>query len=211
VLQTVLNRAAVLYALQQIGGAERCLELATDYAKTRQAFGQPIGRFQAIKHKLADMLVVNTLARSHAFRGLWALDASPSDLPTAAAAARLAAGEAYWVAARETIQIHGAIGFTWEAGLHAHYRRAHHLSLVLGSADPWRAQLFDGLNRSCRSEADTRKQALLIPWLRDNPKIFGGDDPEVIGDLVTHGAPIFGHVCVQEGQQGGFEVGEAGV
>jgi alkylation response protein AidB-like acyl-CoA dehydrogenase len=145
VLDVLLDRAAILYALQQLGGADRCLEMATEHAKTRHAFGQKIGQFQALKHKLADILVANTLARSHAFRGLWALDAVGADLPAAAAAARLSAGEAYWIAARETIHTYGAMGFTWDADPHLYYRRAHHLSMVLGGPERWHARLFDSL------------------------------------------------------------------
>jgi len=144
-LDVLLDRAAILYALQQLGGADRCLEMATEYAKTRQAFGQKIGQFQALKHKLADILVANTLARSHAFHGLWALDAVRADLPAAAAAARLSAGEAYWVAAKETIHGYGAMGYTWDADPHLYYRRAHHLSLVLGGPERWRERLFESL------------------------------------------------------------------
>jgi alkylation response protein AidB-like acyl-CoA dehydrogenase len=151
-LDTLLDRAAILYALQQLGGADRSLDMATEYAKSRVAFGQPVGRFQAVKHKLADLLVGNALARSHVFRGLWALDAAEADLPAAAAAARLSAGEAYWMAAKETIQVHGAMGFTWDADPHLHYRRAHHLSLVLGGPERWRARLFASLRRQAQGE-----------------------------------------------------------
>jgi alkylation response protein AidB-like acyl-CoA dehydrogenase len=151
-LDTLLDRAAILYALQQLGGADRSLEMATEYAKSRVAFGQPIGRFQAVKHKLADLLVGNALARSHAFRGLWALDAPEADLPAAAASALLSAGEAYWVAAKETIQVYGAMGFTWDADPHLHYRRAHHLSLVLGGPERWRSRLFASLRHQAQTE-----------------------------------------------------------
>jgi alkylation response protein AidB-like acyl-CoA dehydrogenase len=152
-LDILLDRAAILYALQQVGGADRCLEMATEYAKTRDAFGQKIGQFQALKHKLADILVANTLARSHAFHGLWALDAVGADLRAAAAAARLSASEAYWVAARETIHGYGAMGFTWDADPHLYYRRAHHLSLVLGGPERWQERLFESLRQRPRPNA----------------------------------------------------------
>ena len=101
-LRRVLDRAAVLVAFEQIGGADAALAMATDYAKLRHAFGRPIGSFQAIKHKLADMYTRNELARSNACYAAWALDASAAELPLAAAAARVAASEAYEFAAKET-------------------------------------------------------------------------------------------------------------
>ena len=113
VLRRVLDRAAVLVAFEQIGGADAALAMATDYAKLRHAFGRPIGSFQAIKHKLADMYTRNELARSNAYYAAWALDSSEAELPLAAAAARVAASEAYEYAAKENIQTHGGIGATW--------------------------------------------------------------------------------------------------
>src|SRR5690606_32569552 len=88
-LDQVMDRAAVLIAFEQLGGASRCLEMATEYAKERQAFGRPIGGYQAIKHKLADMYVKNEVARSNAYYGAWALSTDAAELPEAAAAARV--------------------------------------------------------------------------------------------------------------------------
>ena len=150
-LDTVLARAAVMTAFEQIGGADRCLELTTAYVKDRQAFGGPVGRFQAVKHKLADIYVVNQLARSHAYHGVWALDAGlekggeVAPLIQAAAAARVAASDAYWLASKEGIHLHGAIGFTWEHDAHLFYRRAHHLSLWLGAPGWWKDRLYERL------------------------------------------------------------------
>ena len=144
-LARIQDRAAVLLAFEQLGGADRCLEMARDYALERYAFGRPIGSYQAIKHKLADVFVANEVARANAYFGAWALSVNARELPVAAAAARVAASNAYWLAAKENIQTHGGIGFTWEADCHFFYRRAKHLSLVLGSPRDWRRRLADGL------------------------------------------------------------------
>lgn len=141
----LLDRAAALYAFEQVGGSDRCLAATLDFVRVREAFGGPVGRFQAVKHKLADLYVANQLARSHAYHGIWASEANDSLLPQAAAAARVAASDAYWQASKEAIQLHGAIGFTWEHDAHLFYRRAHHLSLSLGSPGWWRDRLFDAL------------------------------------------------------------------
>jgi len=139
--EAALARAAVLLAFEQVGGADRALEMARDYAMTRYAFGRLIGSYQAIKHKLADVYIGNELARSNAYYGAWALEAGSADLPLAAAAARVAASEAYWVAAKESLQVHGGVGFTWAADCHLHYRRAQQLALVAGGTKAWKERL----------------------------------------------------------------------
>ena len=144
-LQQLMNRVAVLLAFEQLGGASRCLEMATDYAKERHAFGRPIGGNQAIKHKLADMYVKNEVARSNAYYGAWALSTGASELPEAAAAARVAASEAYWFASKENIQTHGGMGFTWEVDCHLHYRRAKLLGVQAGSPAVWKEKLVRAL------------------------------------------------------------------
>jgi alkylation response protein AidB-like acyl-CoA dehydrogenase len=131
------ERAAVLIAFEQLGGAQRCLELARDFALQRFAFGRPIGSYQAIKHKLADMYVKIELARSHAYYGAWALSENAPELPLASAAARLSATDAFWFASKEAIQTFGGMGVTWEADLHLYYRRSCHLALVVGSTREW--------------------------------------------------------------------------
>ena len=147
ITQAVFDRAAILMAFEQVGGAQACLDMATDYAKSRFAFGRPIGSFQAIKHKLADIYIAVELARANAYYGAWALAADAPDLSTAAAAARVAASEAYNHAARENIQTHGGMGFTWEFDCHLYYRRARHLALVLGSQRRWKDRLIRALER----------------------------------------------------------------
>ncbi|HZZ87270.1 MAG TPA: acyl-CoA dehydrogenase family protein [Caulobacteraceae bacterium] len=145
--QALLERAAVLLAFEQVGGADRALEMAKGYAMERYAFGRPIGSYQAIKHKLADMYVKNELARSNAYYGAWALDTGASELPLAAASARVSATEAYWYAAKENLQTHGGIGFTWQMDCHLFYRRAQQLGLVAGGAKAWKERLVQQLER----------------------------------------------------------------
>jgi alkylation response protein AidB-like acyl-CoA dehydrogenase len=143
----VLNRAAVLLAFEQVGGADRALEMAKSYALERYAFGRPIGSYQAIKHKLADIYIKNELARSNAYYGAWALQTGAAELPVAAAAARVAACEAFWFAAKENLQTHGGMGYTWEVDCHLFYRRAQQLGLVAGGAKAWKERLVTELER----------------------------------------------------------------
>ena len=142
ILQDVLDRAAVLTAFEQVGGADRALEMARDYALDRMAFGRPIGSFQAIKHMLADMYVAATLARSNAYYGAWALSTGAAELPRAAATARVSATQAFQLCAKNNIQTHGGMGFTWEFDCHLYYRRANLLALSLGSLSQWEDKLI---------------------------------------------------------------------
>jgi acyl-CoA dehydrogenase len=151
VLQAVLDRAAVLIAFEQLGGATACLDMAVDFAKQRYAFGRPIGSFQAIKHKLADVYVANELARSNAYYGCWALATGAAELRLAAASARVSATEAFHLASKENIQTHGGMGFTWAADCHLFYRRAKLLGLCLGSAPFWKDRVV--------AELETRNAA----------------------------------------------------
>ena len=144
-IERLLDRAAVLVAFEQVGGGQAALEMARDYALGRFAFGRPIGSFQAIKHKLADMYVAVELARSNAYYGAWALSTDAPELPVAAAAARVSATEAYFHAAKENIQTHGGMGFTWEFDCHLYYRRAKLLALMLGAEPRWKDLLISRL------------------------------------------------------------------
>jgi alkylation response protein AidB-like acyl-CoA dehydrogenase len=144
-VRKLLDRAAVLVAFEQVGGAQAALDMAREYAMGRFAFGRPIASFQAIKHKLVDMYVALELARSNAYYGAWALSTDAPDLPVAAAAARVSATEAFWLAAKENIQTHGGMGFTWEFDCHLYYRRAKLLALSLGSARRWKHELMNRL------------------------------------------------------------------
>jgi alkylation response protein AidB-like acyl-CoA dehydrogenase len=145
--EQVLDRAAVLLAFEQVGGADRCLAMAKDYALERYAFGRVIGSYQAIKHKLADVYVKNELARSNAYYGAWALNVGAAELPIAASAARVAASDAYWFASKENIQTHGGMGFTWEVDCHLYYRRSRQLALVAGGPKIWKERLVSHLEQ----------------------------------------------------------------
>ena len=147
ILSRVLDRAAVLTAFEQVGGADRALEMGRDYALDRIAFGRPIGSFQAVKHMLADMYVAATLARSNCYYGAWALSTNASELPEAAATARISATQAFQHCAKNNIQVHGGMGFTWEFDCHLYYRRANALALGLGSQSYWEDALIDRMRK----------------------------------------------------------------
>jgi alkylation response protein AidB-like acyl-CoA dehydrogenase len=147
ILSQVLDRAAVLLAFEQVGGADRALEMGRDYALDRIAFGRPIGSFQAVKHLLADMYVSATLARSNCYYGAWALSTNASELPEAAAAARISATQAFQHCAKNNIQVHGGMGFTWEFDCHMYYRRANATALSLGSLSYWEDALIDRMRK----------------------------------------------------------------
>jgi alkylation response protein AidB-like acyl-CoA dehydrogenase len=147
IVTQVLDRAAVLIAFEQVGGADRALEMGRDYALDRIAFGRPIGSFQAVKHMLADMYVAATLARSNCYYGAWALSTNASELPEAAAAARISATQAFQHCAKNNIQVHGGMGFTWEFDCHMYYRRANAVALSLGSLSYWEDALIDRMRK----------------------------------------------------------------
>lgn len=143
VLSTLLDRAAVQAAFEAVGGSEACLQMGLGYVKERQMFGRPLASYQAIKHKLADVAVAIELARSNAYFGGWAAEASPDDLPAAAAAARLTAIKAFELAARENLQVHGGIGYTFEANCHFYYRRERMLAVIVGGRGYWADRLLN--------------------------------------------------------------------
>ena len=147
IVSDVLDRAAVLMAFEQVGGSDRALEMARDYALERMAFGRQIGSFQAVKHMLADMYVAATLARSNAYYGAWALSTGSAELPVAAATARISATQAYQHCAKNNIQVHGGMGFTWAFDCHLFYRRANGLALALGSQSTWEDLLIERMRR----------------------------------------------------------------
>jgi acyl-CoA dehydrogenase len=144
-VRTLLDHAAVPMAFEQVGGAQAALDMANAYAKERFAFGRPIGSFQGIKHKLADMYIQVELARSNAYYGAWAVHTSAAELPIAASVARIAASEAGWFVTKENIQTHGGMGFTWQMDCHLYYRRAKLLSLALGGSREWKQRLVSQL------------------------------------------------------------------
>ena len=146
--QKLFDRAAVLFAWEQIGGAEAALDMAKEYALGRYAFGRPIASYQAIKHKLANAYIKNTLARSNGYYGAWALDTNAAELAVAAATARVSAIQAYYFASKENIQTHGGMGFTWEFDCQFYYRRSKLLSVNIGSEAYWQDRLIAAIEHS---------------------------------------------------------------
>ncbi len=132
VLEGVLDLASVALAAEQVGGAQRCLDMSVEYAKVRVQFGRPIGSFQAIKHKCADMLLEVESAKSAAYYAGWCAAEMNDELPQVASLAKSYCSEAYFHAAAENIQIHGGIGFTWEHPAHLYFKRAKSSELLFG-------------------------------------------------------------------------------
>jgi alkylation response protein AidB-like acyl-CoA dehydrogenase len=131
----IADSAAILLAAEQIGAAERCLQLTVEYAKSRVQFGRPIGSFQALKHRMADLYVAIAAARAVVS------DACDDPTPTTAATARLAASEALCSVASEGIQLHGGIAITWEHDMHLYFKRAHGSAQLLRSPRELLSQL----------------------------------------------------------------------
>jgi alkylation response protein AidB-like acyl-CoA dehydrogenase len=140
-LRRTLDLAILYLSAEQLGGADRLLAMAVDYAKTRAQFGRAIGSFQAIKHRCADMLVDVESTRSVVHHGLWTAVHEPANLPVAASLARSVAADAFQRVAAHNIQIHGGIGFTWEHPAHLYVKRAKSGQLLLGSPTQYRARL----------------------------------------------------------------------
>ncbi len=141
----MLDLTAVALAAEQVGGAQRVLEIAVGYAKIREQFGRPIGSFQAIKHKCANMLLEIEAAKSAAYYAGWAAAEDDAELPVLASVAKAYCSEAYVHAAAENIQIHGGIGFTWEHPAHLYFKRAKSSELFLGAPDYHRERLLQGM------------------------------------------------------------------
>jgi alkylation response protein AidB-like acyl-CoA dehydrogenase len=132
VLRHVLDLACIALAAEQVGAAERCLELTVAYAKDRVQFGRPIGSFQAVKHRLADAYVLVESARSAALGAAFAAAAGSPELTRSAAIAKSACSEAFSTVAGEMIQLHGGIGITWEHDAHRYFKRAHGSGRLFG-------------------------------------------------------------------------------
>ncbi len=134
-LDRLLRRAAVGSAAEMPGAARRCLDMAVAYAKVREQFDQPIGSFQAIRHKCAEMLLEVENSHAAAYYAAWALDAGAEDAEVAASVAKAYVGEAARKVCSEAIQVHGGIGFTWEYDLHLYMKRAKALEAMYGDGD----------------------------------------------------------------------------
>jgi alkylation response protein AidB-like acyl-CoA dehydrogenase len=134
-LAELLDRQTITHAAEMVGAADAALKMAVEYAKVRQQFGSPIGRFQGVKHRCAEMLCDVESARSLVYYGAWALDSAPDQVPTYAAMAKALASEALDQAGEECVQIHGAIGYTWECHAHLFYKRGRQSHVWLGAPD----------------------------------------------------------------------------
>ncbi len=144
-LAAALDRARVCLAAESAGGAQHCLDSAVAYAKERVQFGRPIGSFQAIKHKCAEMLLEVESARCAAYWACWSADRDPGNLALAASVAKSFCDDAYQRAAAENLHIHGGIGFSWEADAHLYLKRARATATLLGSPAWQRSRIADQL------------------------------------------------------------------
>ncbi|TPE58704.1 acyl-CoA dehydrogenase [Sandaracinobacter neustonicus] len=147
------ERLAVLSAWEALGTADAARDMTVAYAKDRVAFGQRIGRYQGVKHKLADMFIKAELARAHALHGCWAWEADAPELAQAASAARVASLDALAFTAEESVQLHGGIGFTWEQDCQFYYRRNRLLAALIGSRAHWSDRLVRALEQRNRAAA----------------------------------------------------------
>ena len=141
----VLQRVCVALSAELTGIAQRTMEMGVEYAKERQQFGRPIGSYQAVSHRCAQMLLETEGARSATYYAAWAADASPEDLPIAASMAKAYASDAGWRVPDESLQVHGGIGFTWEHDLHLFLKRAKVDSAMFGDAHWHRERVADAI------------------------------------------------------------------
>ncbi|MCP4006997.1 MAG: acyl-CoA/acyl-ACP dehydrogenase [bacterium] len=144
-LQECQDIASVGLAADGLGGTESCLEAGVAYAKQRMQFSRPIGSFQAIKHKAAEVLLELELARSVGYWSWWVVDSREADLGEAASIAKSMVGDGYMRASRENIQIHGGMGYTWENDAHLFYKRARSADMLGGTPTAHRLRLAEGL------------------------------------------------------------------
>jgi alkylation response protein AidB-like acyl-CoA dehydrogenase len=145
ITQDVLTRAAVLTAFEQLGSADRAFQITFDFVMNRFAFGRPIGSFQSLKHRMADLYADRELARSNCYWAAWALENDDDELAVAAASAKISASEAFENMVVDMIQMHGGVGYTWEYDCHLFYRRAKVLAHTIGTTDEWREKLINQL------------------------------------------------------------------
>ena len=146
-LRRLRDAAWVITAADTLGAGWAMIDQSVAFSRERRQFGRTIGSFQAVKHLLADMYVSATLARSNCYYGAWALSTNASELPEAAAAARISATQAFQHCAKNNIQVHGGMGFTWEFDCHLYYRRSNAMALSLGSLSYWEDALIDRMRK----------------------------------------------------------------
>jgi len=152
-LEGTLDLASVALAAEQLGGATRVLDAAVAYSKERRQFGRPIGGFQAIKHKLADLMVKVESARSAAYYAAWAASVEDPSLSRSASLALCYCSESFFSAAAESIQVHGGVGFSWEYDCHLYFKRARAGGTLLGDPDWHRERIASLLGIGCADRA----------------------------------------------------------
>jgi alkylation response protein AidB-like acyl-CoA dehydrogenase len=163
VIDHALHVGAALLAVEQVGAAQHLLDLSVDYAKTRLQFGRPIGSFQAVKHRLADLLVDVEHARSTAYHAIWALTDGSDDPALATSIAQAVCSAAFVHVATDTIQVHGGIGFTWEHQAHLYYKRATTDAVLLGSAEQHRSRVAGMVLDDMSADR--------VPWVADGTAV----------------------------------------
>jgi len=163
VISHALQVGSALLAVEQVGAAAHLLDLSVDYAKSRLQFGRQIGSFQAVKHKLADMLVDLEHARSTAYHAVWAIGDGSDDPALAASIAQATASAAFSRIAADTIQVHGGIGFTWEHQAHLYFKRAATDAALLGTAEQHRSRVADMVLDTAVADADAARVATGSP------------------------------------------------
>jgi len=146
ILSEIIDRGKVMLAGEMMGGAQKVLEMTVDYAKVRVQFGRPIGSFQAVQHKCANMMIDVEGARSAAYYASWAVSNEVAEAPLAAALAKAAASDAFRRVSADGIQLHGGIGFTWDHDLHLYFKRAKSSEFTFGDANWNRELVAQGIN-----------------------------------------------------------------
>jgi len=145
-LSAVIDRGKVMLAAEMMGGAQKVLETTVEYAKVRVQFGRPIGSFQAVQHKCANMMIDVEGAKSAVYYAAWALSNEVEQAPVAAAVAKSAASDAFRRVSADGIQVHGGIGFTWDHDLHIYFKRAKSSEFTFGDATYNRELVAQGIN-----------------------------------------------------------------
>jgi alkylation response protein AidB-like acyl-CoA dehydrogenase len=146
IMDRVLDVAAIALAAEQLGGAQRALDMAVEYGRVRHQFGRPIGSFQALKHRMADLLLEVESLRSAVRYAATAVAEGSEEVPVVASLVKAYASDAYFHVAAENLQIHGGIGFTWEHDAHLYFKRATSSELLFGDASYHRDRLADRIN-----------------------------------------------------------------
>ena len=145
-LAEILDRGKVMIAAEMMGGAQKVLDMSVEYAKVRVQFGRPIGSFQAVQHKCANMMMDVEGAKSAVYYAAWAVSNDVAEAPLAAALCKAAASDAYRRVSADGIQIHGGIGFTWDHDMHLYFKRAKSSEFTFGDATYNRELVAQGIN-----------------------------------------------------------------